>query len=237
MCGVDEFTSVVDRQVAKIGSHAVQKFVRRDPVRRFVAVGCHFDVIDWLQPDWTFEPASMAFTWRSLQRRPGIELEIRRAPYGLWSMFAPYHYMSASLHRSATCFAAYVDDRPVAFAAVLPMPVSNGPERGTAIYRISRIVTLPDWQGCGVAFALSDALGAAYAAIGHRFRNYPAHPAYVQSCKRSPVWRLLKDAGVMSQLSNSSSMASRLGGRPCAIFEYSGAPLEERAARRLIARG
>ena len=47
---VDEFTSVVDRQVAKIGSHAVQKYVRRNQ-KKFVAVSCHDDIIDWLQPD------------------------------------------------------------------------------------------------------------------------------------------------------------------------------------------
>ena len=74
---LDEFTSVVDRQVAHIGCHAVQKYVRRHN-RRFVAVTCHYDVIDWLQPDWMFEPATMTFQWRSLQRRPGLAVEIAR---------------------------------------------------------------------------------------------------------------------------------------------------------------
>jgi ABC-type ATPase with predicted acetyltransferase domain len=119
---VDEFTSVVDRVVAKAGSHAVQRYVRADPARRFVAVGCHYDVIDWLQPDWTFEPATMTFTWRSLRRRPSIDAEIRRVPRALWRMFAPYHYMSAELHSGATCYALHVEDRPVAFAGILPVP-------------------------------------------------------------------------------------------------------------------
>ena len=42
---VDEFTSVVDRQVAQIGAHAVAKAVRRNK-RKFVAVTCHYDVVD-----------------------------------------------------------------------------------------------------------------------------------------------------------------------------------------------
>lgn len=46
----DEFTSVVDLQVAQIRSHAAQRFVRRH-ARRFVAVTCHYDVVEWLQPD------------------------------------------------------------------------------------------------------------------------------------------------------------------------------------------
>jgi ABC-type ATPase with predicted acetyltransferase domain len=46
---VDEFTSVVDRQVAQIGSHAVPKLVRREERKPMVAT-CHYDVLDSLQP-------------------------------------------------------------------------------------------------------------------------------------------------------------------------------------------
>src|SRR5687768_9229676 len=50
----DEFTSVVDREVAKVTSLAVSKSVRRTE-KKFVAVTCHYDVIDYLQPDWVFD--------------------------------------------------------------------------------------------------------------------------------------------------------------------------------------
>jgi ABC-type glutathione transport system ATPase component len=53
---VDEFTSTVDRTVAKIASHAVQKAVRQRG-RQLVAVTCHYDVIEWLQPDWVYDTA------------------------------------------------------------------------------------------------------------------------------------------------------------------------------------
>ena len=56
----DEFTSVVDRTVAQIGSFAVQKAVRRTD-RQFIAVTCHFDVVDWLLPDWVFDTNDMTF--------------------------------------------------------------------------------------------------------------------------------------------------------------------------------
>jgi len=48
---VDEFTSVIDRQVAQIGSAAIAKTVRRRG-QKFIAVTCHYDVLDWLEPDW-----------------------------------------------------------------------------------------------------------------------------------------------------------------------------------------
>lgn len=54
----DEYTSVVDRNVAKIGSQAIQKAIRYTD-KQFIAVGCHYDVIDWLQPDWVFDTKDM----------------------------------------------------------------------------------------------------------------------------------------------------------------------------------
>ena len=55
----DEFTSVVDREVAKVGSYAVSKAVRRQPGKQFIAVTCHYDVVDWLEPDWVFNTDTM----------------------------------------------------------------------------------------------------------------------------------------------------------------------------------
>lgn len=50
----DEFTSVVDRNVAKTVSMALAKGVRKQD-KQFVAVSCHRDIIKWLQPDWVFD--------------------------------------------------------------------------------------------------------------------------------------------------------------------------------------
>ena len=56
----DEFTSVVDRNIAKIGSLAIQKSIRKGD-KKFIAVGCHFDIEEWLQPDWIFNTNTMSF--------------------------------------------------------------------------------------------------------------------------------------------------------------------------------
>ena len=55
----DEFTSVVDRKVARVMSIAISKAIKRYPNKKFVAIGCHFDVIKFLQPDWTFNTDKM----------------------------------------------------------------------------------------------------------------------------------------------------------------------------------
>lgn len=61
----DEFTSTIDRDVAKIGSMALAKYIRRQN-KRFIAVSCHFDILDWLQPDWIFDTNFMQFQKKSL---------------------------------------------------------------------------------------------------------------------------------------------------------------------------
>jgi len=261
---MDEFTSVVDRQVAKIGSHAVQKFIRKHK-RQFIAVTCHYDVIEWLQPDWIFEPATMTFQWRSVQRRPPLGVEIARVDHRAWRLFAPFHYLTADLHKAAACFVLFVEGVPASFGGVLHRPHSKVDD----IKGLSRLVTLPDYQGLGLAMVLADKLGETYKAAGYRFHTYPAHPALVRAFDKSPCWVMKKKPGVFSpSLGETSSlvntpsrrseraakyranaMASHqpgenaleqkkwmMGSRPCAVFEYCGeAKMLRQAARELIA--
>jgi ABC-type lipoprotein export system ATPase subunit/GNAT superfamily N-acetyltransferase len=228
---VDEFTSVVDRQVAKIGSHAVQKFVRKRD-RRFVAVTCHYDVLDWLQPDWVFDVATMSFTRRLLQRRPSIECVVGRVPYAAWRVFSPFHYLTADLHRAATCFGLWAGDRLAAFAAMLHRPHARVDD---IIMGCSRLVTLPDFQGCGLAMALIDRVAAAYRGIGKRVHTYPAHPSLIRTFDRSKSWALEHQARYSSTNKRSSTLGS-MGGRPNACFSYAGPAMDPREAERLIAR-
>ena len=51
---VDEFTSVVDRQIAKIGAAAFAKSWRKTG-NQIVLLSCHYDVVEWLQPDWVYD--------------------------------------------------------------------------------------------------------------------------------------------------------------------------------------
>lgn len=56
----DEFTSVVDRRVAQTGSAAIAKAVRKRG-GQFVAVTCHHDVTEWLEPDWIYDTDQQRF--------------------------------------------------------------------------------------------------------------------------------------------------------------------------------
>lgn len=49
---IDEFTSVVDRNVAKAASVALSRYIKNNDIENVVLSTCHHDIIDWLEPDW-----------------------------------------------------------------------------------------------------------------------------------------------------------------------------------------
>jgi energy-coupling factor transporter ATP-binding protein EcfA2/GNAT superfamily N-acetyltransferase len=229
---VDEFTSVVDRQVAQIASHAVQKHIRRGN-KRFVAVTCHYDVIEWLRPDWMYDPSTQKFARGCLRQRPSIPITISPVPYSAWSIFAPFHYMTADLHRASRCFGLFVGDRLAAFAGML----HRAGKHKEPIMGCSRLVTLPDFQGLGLAFVLIDKISSIYKAIGKRVHTYPAHPSLIRGFDKSSVWSMQKKPGVFSMVSKSGFKAGehKQGGRPCAVFRYEGPAAEKSEAERVLA--
>lgn len=189
---VDEFTSVVDRTVARIGSAAIAKAIRRETSgQRFVAVSCHDDILDWLDPDWTYAPANDTFQWR-LERpgtgqraRPQVALEISRVDRTAWKLFKHHHYLNGDLHPKARCFVAFVEGKPAAFTAVIffPHPQASG-------YREHRTVCLPDFQGIGIGNALSEFVASLFAATGRPYYSATSHPAMIRHRLRSPLWNM-----------------------------------------------
>lgn len=192
---MDEFTSVVDRQVAQYGSATTQKIVReRD--QRFVAVTCHFDVMEWLNPDWVFRPDTGQMEWpRGSLQRPEIELEVRRVNREAWTVFGPHHYLSGNLHVAAHCVGGFIGDECVAFFAWYRFPHP----RAKDIMIGHRVVVLPDYQGFGFGSRLCDFVGQMLASEGDRLHITTAHPARVHHMRRSPRWTELKGTNLPSK--------------------------------------
>lgn len=197
---VDEFTSVVDRQVARVASHCVQKAVRRSD-RQFVAVTCHHDVVDWLQPDWVYDVTTQEFSWRSVQPRPAMQLSIHEAPRTVWKVFARHHYMSAEIANSARCFVAVINGEVVGFNSYIHFPHAKIKD----IKTVHRLVVLPDYQGLGIAGRLQDWMGQHLADQGYRCRIISAHPGVIGMHSRSPRWRSTSDSKKKVQTGKHSS--------------------------------
>ena len=218
----DEFTSVVDRDVAQIGSYALQKAVRRAD-KKFVAVTCHFDVQQWLMPDWVFNTDTMQFQVLDLEtqkkNRPVIRIDIyetdRKQHY--WRIFRKYHYLNHSFNEAAHVYVATVNGKLAGFCAVLAFPhpkVKN-------VWRGHRTVILPDYQGVGIGNSFSEWIAAKYVREGKKFISTTSNPAMILARKRNPNWittRIGRAAGV----SKKGAVRVTSHARITASFEYKG---------------
>lgn len=184
---IDEFTSVVDRDVAKAMSNALQKYIRKHN-KKIILASCHFDIMDWVLPDWTYSPLKGRLEKASrLRQRPKIEFSIFRCRYETWDIFKQHHYMSQNLNKAAKCFVLLMNDKPVGFMAILPFPhgrIQNG-------FRISRIVVLPDYQGLGIGFQIIDYFAAIYKADNKNMYIKTSNPAlFGAMAKNTHNWKM-----------------------------------------------
>lgn len=231
---IDEFTSVVDRTVAQIGSAAIAKTVRRRD-QKFVAVSCHYDIIDWLDPDWVYEPATDAFHWRSERRhRPPLRLTICRVHRKAWKIFSHHHYLNTKLSTSARCFVGTIADfetgfpRPAVFTAVLSFPHPYRPG-----WIEHRTVCLPDFQGVGIGNAMSAYVAGLFAATKPYFST-TSSPAMIRHRHRSDLWTMKRKPSHVSAAGHSSTHSkSKVNSRRriTAGFEYVGPKRLEDAKR------
>lgn len=187
----DEFTSVVDRNVAKIGSLAVQKSVRKTN-KKFIAVTCHYDVEDWLMPDWVFNTDTMTFHSYEGQKKnkPEIKFEIyQTTDKSVWKMFAKYHYLNHSHNNAANVYLLFINDILVGFYSVLPFPhpkIKN-------VYKGHRLVILPDFQGIGLGIKLRTEIAKYYVEkLNKRFIATTSHPAIIFGLKNNKNWKLTR---------------------------------------------
>ena len=222
---VDEFTSVVDRQVAKATSHAVQKYVRKGD-KKFVAVSCHSDIKDWLCPDWilTVAPGQCTFEYtRGLLRRPEIKLNVQRVHYSAWELFKGHHYLDATVHRSSHCYVATWEGEPVAFCAAIKQPHAQSKN----LWRSHRTVVLPDYQGIGVGGAINEAVAEIYFQQGMKFTGVASHPAMIAYRNKSPKWKLIRAPSMGVQRGENSKVTGQAIGRLTASHVYVGEPKDD----------
>lgn len=214
----DEYTSVVDRNVAKACSTAIAKGIRRGSIPcRFIAVTCHYDVAEWLEADWVLDMATGRLERRRL-RRPPIHLEVYRCQMAAWELFARHHYLSGSLAPGARCYLGLWNGEPVAFCATVPI-ITRKHHR-----RFTRIVTLPDYQGMGIGMKVVATVAALHRREGYRINVTSSHPALIRHCKHSPLWKTVnvKKTGSSSRSASQFQQYRSSTGRAVVSFEFVG---------------
>jgi len=151
---IDEWTSVVDRTVAKVMSHCVQKHARKED-KKIILLSCHYDVIEWLDPDWIIDCNKQQFIDRRLlskeerERKEKLEFTIREVDKSTWKYFSKYHYLSDKIPGGLNYFyGLFYNNNQIGFLCF-----SNyvPKKKGTiAIFHSNRVVIHPDYTGLGI---------------------------------------------------------------------------------------
>jgi GNAT superfamily N-acetyltransferase len=197
---VDEYTSVIDRNVAKALSNSIRKYVDRKGLKNIVLVGCHYDVIEWLRPDWIFDTKTGVLSTERLARRPNITLEIRKADKSAWGVFKKHHYLTADLPSNTPhCYLYYWNNALVGYGSLNAFPHP----KLKACYNIGRVVVLPDFQGLGIGYPIFKNLAQI---ATHNFNHTTGHygrckvvtaiPALQNKMNNDRDWQFIKGSDV-----------------------------------------
>ena len=189
---VDEYTSVVDRNVAKSMSNALQKYIRKEK-KQIILATCHYDILEWLQPDWIYDLNKGGALEKGdcLRQRPQISLSVYRVTYDTWNIFKKHHYMTEEMNKSASCFVFSWGKQLVAFVGVLPQPSGyfDKAVRGT------RTVVLPDFQGLGIGSRITDFIASIYKQAGYRYFTKTVNPKLGEYRNHSEKWKTTSKNG------------------------------------------
>ena len=191
---IDEYTSVVDRDVAKAMSFALQKYIRKHN-KRIIVASCHTDILEWLNPCWVCSPQEGGVLKRYQPQnaregetesflRPNIELQIHRVEPHTWNLFKNHHYLTEDLNPSCQCFLFTWGETPVGFVGAINQPSNHD---STAM-RGSRIVILPELQGLGMGAKMIEFVASLYKSVGKNFYSKTVHPALGEYRNKSPLW-------------------------------------------------
>jgi GNAT superfamily N-acetyltransferase len=223
---IDEFTSVVDRQIAKIGAMAFAKAWRRTGGQA-VMLSCHYDIVEWMEPDWVFDTSTGRFAGRGLWRRPRFELEIRETDGSWWPLFEPHHYLKLPRMIAATYYVGFVEGQPVCHVATSPRF-----EIGTGAMRACRLVVMPEWQGAGVGVRFLNAVcQRMFEGLNRWGRKCPtyfhtSHPGLAAALRRQSCWRqvsaVLYGGNKAKSAASLRKSAERMGKKDAGLSGYGG---------------
>jgi len=190
---IDEWTSVVDRTVAKAMSFSIQKHVRRTG-KRIVLLSCHHDVVEWIDPDWIIDCNLQTFDDRRLlrpARQEKLQFEIRPCERSSWKFFSRYHYLSDRLPAGdITTYGLFIGETQIGFQCFANY-VPHRDKTKPRIMHFNRTVIHPDYVGFGLGIALINATSFDMARKGYIVMSkFSSTPVYKALCKCPELWKL-----------------------------------------------
>lgn len=202
---MDEWTSVVDRTVAKVMSHCIAKHARRAN-KSIVLCSCHYDVIEWLNPDWIIDCNKQSFTdrrslCRNFKRSEQLTFDIRETNRSTWRYFSKYHYLSERMPGGhIETFGLFSGNEQIGFQCFANyVPTRKGETRKM---HFNRTVIHPYYVGLGLGALLINETSRLMAERGYevmaKFSSVPVKRALDKHCDK---WRIIAIDRAMKQRS------------------------------------
>ena len=218
---IDEFTSVVDRNVAKSCCISITKYIKDKGLKNIVFATCHRDVLEFMNPSHVIDTdlkTSYHNDRKECLRRGTIS--IYKTNWRTWHLFSDHHYLSEKINKACRAYLVYFDDVLVGFTSILPAP--NGYIKGS--WREHRTVVLPDFQGMGIGSRVSEMIGEMLLQEGKRLYSKTAHHKLGFHRDHSPLW--IQGASNQKDRSKDDPTTNKMGGldtkRICFVHRYVG---------------
>jgi GNAT superfamily N-acetyltransferase len=182
---IDEYTSVIDRNVAKAASTSMSRYVRKNGIKGIVLATVHRDILEYLEPDWVIDTDRGEWSNGRWLCRPELVLEVYPVHNSIWSHFASHHYLSESLNKASHNYLAIWEGQVVGFVSSMTYP--SGTVKNA--YREHRLVVHPDYQGFGFGPRLSEIVAQHYVSNGKRYYSKTSHPRLGGYRDSSLLWK------------------------------------------------
>ncbi|CAB4136846.1 ABC_ATPase domain containing protein [uncultured Caudovirales phage] len=201
---IDEWTSVVDRTVAKAMSVCLYKFAKKYN-KKIVLLSCHYDILEWVNPDWLIDCNKQQFELPKgddffFSRREELDFTIRKVDKRTWKYFSKYHYLSENLPAGHIFFyGLFHKENQIGFQCYANYTPHK---KGTKIiFHFNRTVVHPDYNGLGLGVKMINETARLMikehnCRIMGKFSSIPVYKALL----KDPNWKFVSEKRVMGYL-------------------------------------
>lgn len=221
---IDEWTSVVDRTVAKAMSLCVSKFAKKKN-KKIILLSCHYDILEWLIPDWLIDCNKQEFILPKsndffFEKREQLKFDIKEIGRESWKYFSKYHYLSELLPGGKLyLYGLFHNDNQIGFQCFANYtPHKKGT---TIIYHSNRTVIHPDYNGLGLGILLINKTSELLSnkikcRIMAKFSSTPVFKAMI----KQKNWIYLGENRLMGKMKTGGNMIRKGGFRENGVKTY-----------------
>lgn len=222
---IDEWTSVVDRTVAKAMSVCLSKFAKKHN-KKIILLSCHYDILEWVNPNWLIDCNKQEFILPKQEdfffnKREELEFSIKEIGRESWKYFSKYHYLSDRLPGGKLyLYGLFQGENQIGFQCFANyVPYKNKVEK--IIYHSNRTVIHPDYNGLGLGIKLINETSKLLdekidCRIMAKFSSTPVFKAMI----KQKQWKFLGEKRLMGKMKKSGNMGNKSTFRECGVKTY-----------------